>query len=261
MRDVPTVIVPALTPVDDGLIQTAAAHAYAQRAASTWIDAWLLSGSTTRGDLLTVAQRADLIDLWRQHVPADRLIACCWTADDVTAATERGVAAMVVLRDLADQRAALDFLAGLPTGTYIYSHPMYTPTVFDAEMAAAAAAEKVLPAGGKLAKVGLDEVAAIRAAAGPGFQLWDGRCRHIAASTEAGAAGVIVTPLSHIPDPFPGRGLPGLQEAVDAHQAAIDALPDRQARTALLLQAAFGDQPGRLGGRDGAGVDDQVRTV
>ena len=243
MRDVPTVIVPALTPGTDGAIQTAAAHAYAQRAASTWIDAGLLSGSTTRGDLLTVAQRADLIDLWRQHVPADRLIACCWTTDDVTAAAERGVAPMIVLRDLADRQAALDFLASLPAGTYIYSHPMYTPTVFDAELAAAACAEKVLPAGGKLAKVDLNEVTAIRAAAGPGFRLWDGRCRHIAASAEAGAAGVIVTPLSHIPDPFPEPNLPDLQAAVDRYQAAIDAQPDRPHRTALLQAAAFGTPP------------------
>lgn len=254
-----TVIVPALTPPgfpfqDEGI------HAYASRAAATWVDAFLLSGSTTRGDLLGVADRAALIDLWLTYLPPDRLVACCWEPADLEEAVCRGVPAMVVMRGLPDRQAALEFLASLPPGAYVYSHPMYSPIVFDARLAQAAAVDGVLPAGGKFAKIDLSEVTALRATVGPDFALWDGRCRHIGASSAAGASGVIVTPLSHLPHPFPARFLPELQAAVDAHQAALDALPTRAERTGVLLGAAFGDEDRRLSGGDEPGIDDQVRV-
>lgn len=237
----PAVIVPALTPSGWPATGRAGLGEYVRRAADTWIDAFLLSGSTTRGDLLSTTDRAELIDVWLQHLPPHRLIACCWHPDDVTAATARGVAPMVVMRGLPDRRAALEFLAELPAGGLVYSHPMYSPTVFDAELATAARGAGVLPAGGKFAKVSLDQGAALRAATGSGFALWDGRCRHVAASAAAGAAGVIATPLSHLPKPFPSPELSHLQAALDGYQAALDALPGRPERTLMLQRAAFGD--------------------
>jgi dihydrodipicolinate synthase/N-acetylneuraminate lyase len=242
----PYVVVPALNPTQDGDLRGDALDRYASRAAASWVDALLLSGSTTRGDLLSIAQRADLIDLWLQYLPPHRLIACCWCPEDINAANERGVAAMMVMRDLPDRRAAVDLLAALPPNTFIYSHPMYSTAVFDAGLAAEAAAAGVTPAGGKIAKVSVAEVAAIRAAVGPGFALWDGSSRHIAASVQAGAAGVIATPLSPFPEPFPPSDLQALQPAVDAVQAALDALPDRPERTALLASLAFGQAPAGL---------------
>lgn len=242
----PFVVVPALTPLDDNAIRRDLLDPYAARAAASWADAYLLSGSTTRGDLLTIAQRADLIDLWLQHLPPQRLIACCWQPEDITEATGRGVAAMMVMRNLPDRPAAVDFLATVPRGTYIYSHPMYTPAVFDAGLAADAAAAGVLPAGGKIAKIGLDGVAEVRAVTGPDFALWDGSSRHMAASVHAGAVGVIATPLSPLPMPFPSADLHVLQPAVDTMQAALDALPSRAERTAMLTRMAFTKAPTSL---------------
>ena len=254
-----TVIVPVLTPARDAL-ERDTVRAYAVRAAATWVDVFLLAGSTTRGDLLSVMDRAALIDLWLEHLPPHRLLACCWEPADVDEALSRGVPVMAVMRGLPDRDAALKFLSSLPSGAYVYSHPMYSPIVFDAQLAQAATADGVLPAGGKLAKIGLSEVTALRAATGPAFALWDGRCRHIGASMAAGASGVIVTPLSHLPQPFPPRELPELQVAVDAYQAALDALPTRAERTGVLLREAFGDENRRLGGGGDSGINDQVRV-
>ena len=239
----PFVIVPALTAVHDNTFRHDLLDPYAARAAASWVDAYLLSGSTTRGDLLTIAQRADLIDLWLQHLPPQRLIACCWHPEDITEATARGVAAMMVMRNLSDRRAAVEFLANLPLGTYIYSHPIYTPAVFDAALAADAAAAGVLPAGGKIAKIGVEGVAKVHAVTGPDFALWDGSSRHIAASVRAGAAGVIATPLSPLPSPFPSADLHVLQPAIDTIQAALDVLPSRAERTAMLTRMAFTTAP------------------
>lgn len=236
-RPFPYVVVPALSPLGQGML----VPGYARRAAATWVDAFLLSGSTTRGDLLSVAQRADLIDQWLEYLPSHRLIACCWTDQDIREAAKRKVPAMAVMQDLANRQAALDLFASLPTGTYVYSHPMYSPTTLDATLAAEAAAAGVLPAGGKIAKIGLPEIAALRAATGPGFRLWDGSSRGIAARLQAGAEGVIATALCHLPTPFPSQDLPTLQISVDRVQAELDALPTRPDRTNLLMTYAFGD--------------------
>jgi hypothetical protein len=250
----PYVVVPALTPLGQGGIVSA----YAQRAAATWIDAFLLSGSTTRGDLLSVAERASLIDQWLEYLPRHRVIACCWTEQDIREASERGVAAMVVMRNLATQRDALDLFATLPPGTLVYSHPMYSPTVLGPVLANAAAAAGVLPAGGKIAKIGPADITALRAATSPEFRLWDGSSRTIAARLQAGAEGVIATPLSHLPASFPSRDLLTLQTALDHVQAELDALPARPERTDLLMTYAFGDEPSGLSRLDVAGVDADV---
>ncbi|MGC9667700.1 dihydrodipicolinate synthase family protein [Planosporangium sp. 12N6] len=235
-----SVVVPTLTPLTpDGRIDRAALPPYVQRAAATWVDAFLVSGSTTRGDLLTVAQRAEVLDIWLETIDPSRLIACCWHHDDLAVAARRGIAPMMVMRDLPDTAAALRLFADLPPGSYIYSHPMYTPTVLDARLAATATAAGVLPAGGKIAKIGLDGITALRAVVGDTFQLWDGSSRRIAASVRAGATGVIATPLSPIPTPFPPRELAAVQAAVDHVQAELDALPDRPHRTAMLQGRAF----------------------
>jgi dihydrodipicolinate synthase/N-acetylneuraminate lyase len=235
----PDVVVPALNFVDAaGRLDRDAIGRYADRAAATWVTAFLLSGSTTRGDLLTVAQRGEVIDLWLDVAPALRLIACCWQADDIAQADARGVASMMVMRDRPDQGSALRFLAGLPRHTHVYSHPMYSPTVLDADLAAAAAAAGVLPPGGKIAKISLDGIATLRAAAGGDFALWDGSSRHIADSMAAGASGVIATPLSAFPPSFPPREIAALQHAINATQHALDALPTRAQRSELLLRHA-----------------------
>lgn len=234
------VYVPALTPGAPGTIDIGAIRPYINRAANTWVHSFLLSGSTTRGDLLSVGDRGSIIDIWLEKLPPERLVACCWNSDDIKEANTRGVRPMAVLQGLANKVAALDFLSSLPIGSYIYSHPMYTPTIFDSELAALAAQKGMLPAGGKIAKIGFSDIASIRDATGPEFALLDGSSRQIGNRIKAGAVGVIATPLSHLPLPFPAADLSALQPVIDASQATLDALPDRPARTAHLLQAAFG---------------------
>lgn len=242
-----TVVVPALTFVQpDGRLDGTLIRAYIELASRTWIDRFLLSGSATRGDRLTVAGRARVLDLWLTCLPPGRLVACCWEPADLTQAQARGVQPMLVLRDLPGAVTPLAAVAALPAGSLVYSHPMYTRTPFDAQLAAAAWTMGALPAGGKFAKISLTEIQALRAATGPGFALWDGSSRHIDKSMAAGASGVVATPLSCLPTPFPARS--ALQAAVDAVQHRLDALPGRAERTALLLSSARSTIIGSAGG-------------
>lgn len=218
------IVVPALalrTPDGTNLNPDATAR-YAQRAARTWADAFILSGSTTRGDQLTVDERTELLDLWTRAVPAARLVACCWCDDDVTEATRRAITPMVVMHSPRDHEQALALLACLPPGAYVYSHPKYDSTLLDASLTAAARQHGILPAGAKLSKVTADDITTIRRAAGPRWTLWDASARHINASLAAGASGVVATALSHLPVPFPDRSLSALQPAIDALQQQLD---------------------------------------
>jgi dihydrodipicolinate synthase/N-acetylneuraminate lyase len=234
------IVVPALafrTP-DGKKLDVDATRLYAERAAHTWTDAFILSGSTTRGDLLSVDQRSELLDLWSDLLPVSRLVACCWGQRDVGEAIRRGITPMVVMNTPRNDTQALSLLASLPPDAYVYSHPKYGARVFDATLTARARQQGVLPAGAKLSKVTTSDIAAIRRAAGPEFALWDGSSRRIAASLAAGASGVVAGPLSHFPIPFPDCSLRALQLAIDTMQRQLDRLPTREARTSFLAALA-----------------------
>ncbi|MGY4101309.1 hypothetical protein ACW2Q0_17415 [Nocardia sp. R16R-3T] len=232
------VVVPALTiQTSDGSIDFAATRRYAERAAATWVDYLILSGSTTRGDLLTPDERAAIIDLWLDVAEPARLLPCCWEPADIEHAVTRMVTPMAVLQHR-DHVSALQFIRELPTGTAIYSHPMFGGTVFDAALARDARAANVLPVGGKLAKINTDQVRTIREATGNAFQLWDGSSRRIAASVRAGATGIVATPLSPFGENFPAKDTAAIQLAVDPIQSALDSLATRMDRTKALIQQA-----------------------
>ncbi|MFI9406240.1 hypothetical protein [Nocardia sp. NPDC052316] len=116
---------------------------------------------------------------------------------------------------------------------------MFGGTVFDTTFARAARHAGVLPVGGKIAKVSVDEVNAIHEAAGDAFRLWDGSSRRITASLSAGAAGIVATPLSPFVDNFPIKTISAIQLAVDPVQRALDALATRAERTDALMHAAI----------------------
>jgi dihydrodipicolinate synthase/N-acetylneuraminate lyase len=234
------IVVPALTlrAVGSGRLDPDATARYAQRAARTWADAFIVSGSTTRGDQLTVDERAELLDLWSRFVPASRLVACCWCEEDVQEATGRAITPMIVMRSPRDDQQALAVLASLPRDAYVYSHPKYGSTVLDATLTAAARQRGILPGGAKLSKITTGDITAIRHAAGSHWTLWDASARHIQASLAAGASGVVATPLSHIPMPFPGRSPAILQQAIDEIQKQLDRLSSREARRRLLHKLA-----------------------
>jgi dihydrodipicolinate synthase/N-acetylneuraminate lyase len=233
------IVVPALTLLDStGAIDREATRQYAKRAAATWVDYFILSGSTTRGQDLTPGQRADILDLWLDVTEPSRLLACCWERVDFDHAAKRGIAPMATMRNLDGHEAALAFLRELPTGAYIYSHPMFGGSVFDTELAVAASRAGILPAGGKIAKITKPAITEVHRAAGDGFRLWDGSSRHIQASLDSGAAGVVATPLCAFDTDLPAKKAPLIQAAVDPVQADLDALPDRPARTAELLRRA-----------------------
>lgn len=94
----------------------------------------------------------------------------------------------------------------------------------------------MLPKGAKIAKISVDEITAIRGVVGADFSLWDGSSRRIEASLDAGASGVVATPLSALPAPFPKRSVVTLQLAIDKTQAKLDRQPSRAARLALLTE-------------------------
>lgn len=233
------IVVPALAlRGPTGGIDFTATRQYAERAAETWVDYLILSGSTTRGQDLTPQQRDQILELWLHVATPQRLLACCWEPQDFDNAAARGVAPMAIMRGLNGIEAALAFLRALPTGAYIYSHPMFGGAVFDAELAAAAKTEGSLPVGAKVAKIMTTAIPEVRAAAGDSFKLWDGSSRRIQASLDAGAAGVVATPLSSFDAPLPAKEPRLIQAALDPVQAALDALPDRASRTAELLKRA-----------------------
>lgn len=233
------VVVPALAiQKPDGTIDFRATRQYANRAADTWVDYFILSGSTTRGHLLTSEQRAAIVDLWLEVAEPSRLLPCCWEPGDIDHAVSRKVTPMAVLRHL-ERARAIEFLRQLPSAATIYSHPMFGGTVFDAALAHDARTTDAMPFGGKLAKITTDQVRAIHAAAGDGFRLWDGSSRRIAASIDAGAAGIVATPLSPFGENFPAKDIGAIQLAVDPVQSALDAMATRADRTDALLRQAI----------------------
>lgn len=100
------------------------------------------------------------------------------------------------------------------------------------------------------AETSAGEITAVRGAVDAGFSLCDGSSRRIRASVEAGASGVVATPLSVLPALFPERSLAALQPVVDKAKAELDCQPSRGARLALLAglaRAGWRDAPNRGG--------------
>lgn len=243
--DSPYVIVPALNlPASRTMVDLPASRSYAELAGKSWIDRFLLNGSTTRGDLLSAPKRAAVLDLWIDAVGSDRLLACCWEPGDITTAEERGVTPMAVLRDLHTQAAMLEFLANLPAAATIYSHPRFGRP-FDPHTATAAREAGCLPAGGKLAAITPSEIVKYRQGT-PTFEVWDGSSRRIRKSIAAGAHGVVATPLAALmAGPLPDRtDLDALQLTIDKVQTELDQLPSRGAKRQFLLEQATGATAG-----------------
>lgn len=233
------VVVPALTLRDERMrIDVQGIRRYAARAVATWVDRFILSGTTAGGSEMEPEERAAVVDLWLEHAAPTRLLACCWTDADVAHAEARGVAPLVVMQQIDSRAAAEAFLQSLPAGAFVYSHPAHSATVLDPELCAEAVRSGNLPVGAKLAKVSGSDIAAVRASAGPAFELWDASSRNIAASAEAGASGVVATPLGPIASPFPSRQLDAVQQAIDHVQADLDGLPSRSARAQHLERCA-----------------------
>jgi dihydrodipicolinate synthase/N-acetylneuraminate lyase len=240
---VAVVVVPVLTLLDNsGRIDRRACAAYAARARESWVDLFLVSGSLGGGSMLSRQARRDLLTVWLDEVGPARLVACGWEAGELEEIGELGVRPVAVLRELRDEVAVIKAFEKLPAGSFVYSHPQYTRATLTPAVAEKARADGFLPAGAKVSKVSLDEVRTLRAAAGPEFALFDGRCRHLAASVEAGATGVVAVPLSVIPADLPPRDdLDGVQAVIDRYQAVVDAEPDVAAQAAALTRILTAD--------------------
>lgn len=235
----PHIVVPALTiRTADGSLDKPGTAQYARRAASTWVDRFILSGTTARGYSMTERERLCVLRVWLDHTDPARVMSCCWSRADIDNATAQGVTSIVVMPHLHNDQAVLRFLASLPAGSFVYSHPGNSPTVFDAQLCSKARNSDCLPVGAKLSKMSHDEIAAVRAQAGPSFILWDGSSRDIAGSIAAGATGVVTTPLSPFTQPFPPRNLAHLQRALDQVQSHLDRLSSRDARSNRLSAMA-----------------------
>ncbi|MDQ2709208.1 MAG: hypothetical protein M3Z25_16940 [Actinomycetota bacterium] len=232
------VMVPVLTLTNRaGGVDRGACAAYAKRAGGTWLDGFLVSGSLGLGLARSVAERMSMLEVWLDNVPSVRLLACAWDRAEVEEILLFGVRPVAVLRGAEDDCAVLELLRSLPAGAYLYSHPQYSPAVLSPAVVEKARAEGVLVAGAKVSKVELDEVRALRSAAGPEFELFDGRCRHVKASVESGATGVVAVPLSTLPADLPPReDVAALQAVIDRGQAVVDAEPDVASQATALLR-------------------------
>ncbi|WP_228799571.1 hypothetical protein [Nocardia nova] len=233
-----TVVVPTLHLVSqDGSVDLAATRRYAEKASGGWIDYFLINGSTTAGDELSPAERTAVLDIWLDVVGPDRLLACSWSPSDLRAAAERNVTPMAVLM-ASNTVAAEQILRDLPRGSTIYSHPMFGSQAFTPALAAWARAAGCLPTGGKLAKIQLEEIAEIHNSA-PEFAVWDGSSRHIQKSVEAGASGIVATPLAAELATLPPRSTDRIQSTVDVVQGELDRLSNRPAKRTWLLERIY----------------------
>ncbi len=235
-----SIVAPALTMRDvAGRVDRVATTAYAQRARESWLDAFLVCGSLGLGPTLSVRSRREVLALWLDQVPAERVLGCAWNIAEVNQIRDAGARPVAVVRDAHDEDAVLRLLDQLPTNAFVYSHPQYTPAVLSPAVVEKARALGTLPAGAKVSKVGLEDVRALRDAAGSSFELYDGRCRHLRASVEAGATGVVAVPLSSLPHDLPPRDdLDALQAVIDRGQRVVDAHAD-VAGQAVALRAAL----------------------
>jgi guanylate kinase len=231
----PRIVVPVLTLRNaDGTLDLVANSEYAARASATWLHGFIVSGTIGEGDTASPRDRERLLDIWHQHAAPGRVFSTAWHDADHASILSSGARLMAVMRGCDSDDDALKFLARLPSGSHIYSHPAYATHTFSASLAARAAESGVLPAGGKLCKLSLADIRAIRQAAGESFDLLDGRCRHVVLSMTAGASGVIAAPLSTLPD-LPAEGdIEGLQGVLDTEQSRLDIDSDRSARLRRL---------------------------
>lgn len=227
------IIVPVLSPRDhSNSVDEVRLREYVSRATSSWIDRFLVFGSTDQGWTLTSAARTVLLDVWLDAVPPPRLVACCWTDADEAAALDRGVQ---VLATEAGHPSAR--LIDLPQSAMVYSHPTHSPLSVTPSAIRDARAVRPLMRGAKLSKVSTDELAAVHEAAGQDFILWDGTSRHLVESYQAGATGVVCAPLAPLVHPFSTRPtLDELQVHIDHVQATIAARgPDKSTALHALV--------------------------
>jgi dihydrodipicolinate synthase/N-acetylneuraminate lyase len=225
-------VVPVLHFIDvDGRLDRLLTRAYIRRATETWIDRFLLCGATANGGELTPGERLEVLDLWLEETEASRLYHCCWGADDVLATLKKHVRPVAVLRGSWTFEAVRNWISSLPSQTIIYSNPRLTSVVFDAELAEALRISGALPFGAKVSKVSLPHLQELRIATGPHFELLHGSARDIIGSLRSGASGVVSAPLCFIPDPFPGRSVAEIQEAVLDIQKELDRITDREDRS------------------------------
>lgn len=231
------VVVPVLhAPTRAGGIDRERTRDYAQVAAASWVDYFLVSGSTTGGRDLSTADRSVVLDIWVDIVGPQRLLAGSWTTSDLIVAGERDVLPIAVMTPDAVGADALQWLRELPRAA-IYSHPVYGGPTWTPALAHAAAAAGCLPVGGKVSKVGVDVIADLHSAA-PAFALWDGSARHIQRSIGAGAAGVVLTPLAGQLDRLPAKEIDAVQAVVDPVQVELDRITGQAGRRQYLLDMA-----------------------
>jgi hypothetical protein len=206
-----------------------------QAAQATAVDQFILSGTTTRGDLLSVLDRAKTLDIWLSELPPSRLMATCWCPRDIAKAIELGVTPLVVLRNINERSQLLAFLRDLPAGAFVYSHPLHSPCLLDPPSASAALEAGHMPAGSKLAKVSLPTIGAMREIVGEDFVLWDASSRRMSQSVLAGASGVVATPLATMASVNgTAVSVDAVQDSINSIQLRLDSLPDRKARTRFL---------------------------
>ncbi|MBF6358432.1 hypothetical protein IU449_28455 [Nocardia higoensis] len=230
-----SVIVPALhIPHTTGEIDLERTRRYAESAADSWVDRFLINGSTTGGRELHVADREAVLDIWLDTVGQERLLACSWSWRDIASARERDVLPMAVMTPDFVGADVLRWLSALPPAT-IYSHPAYGGPVWTPELARTSTAAAIAPLGGKISKVDTTQVRALHAAA-PEFLLWDGSARHIRESLDAGASGVVLTPLAGDLHQLPSKTVHDVQMLANVVQAELDQIESKPDRRDLLLR-------------------------
>lgn len=222
----------------NGSVDFDASRDYAERAARTWVELFLLSGSTGLGNQSSSVERAHLLDIWLKSVPGERILAACWTDDDARLAQSRRVRRIAVMQSASDNKACNEALSSVPDGALVYSHPRYSRVTFSPEVAQEALRANLLPAGAKVSKISTHDVRRMREIVGTKFELWHGSSRDVAASIAAGASGVVAMPLAALPVPFPKPAIEDVQSTVDKIRSVIGGHARHVDRVAALCNLA-----------------------
>jgi dihydrodipicolinate synthase/N-acetylneuraminate lyase len=215
----------------DGAINEDSTIGYARLIIDSWIPRVLLSGPMGYGEYATTADRTSTLDLWLRISSSDRLLAACWTNEDIAAAQVRDVQPLVMIQARTSEQLRGQ-LQGIPKGAWVYANPRYS-------------AEGITPAlvaeydigGVKLSKVGFDELQVMREI-NPATVIIHGSSRNIAESFAAGANLVTTPPLAAVPARLPLADLATVQYRVDEIQRRLDVLPNHHARVEAITRAA-----------------------
>lgn len=191
----------------------------------------LVNGPMGRGEDMNDWERAAPLAEWISRVPAQRIIAACWTGADLDEAQKQQVQQLVMLQAANESELARQ-IGAAPQGTWMYANPRYSGALVTPELA-----RQHQVAGVKLSKVTFSTLRAMRET-NPDAVVLHGSARNIETSLNAGADLVTTPPLTATPNADLGMNIQIAQQHIDSSQATLDYLEGHDARVDWITEHA-----------------------